>query len=193
MFGFQLLRHLYELRLSPPVWRNQRPYVVAEKLAFQPSDAPSDGPETSGGTLLLSGYLRARSLRAGQLVHVAGLGDCQLSQIDGPEDPCPVGQHRNKTGGAMDLDNGGGEARVLAVAGSGDLEPLITENEPDPTAGEQTWPTEEELASAEQERNERMAAKKQRRKVAKGTSEYQVRPTSSSSVDRYFEVPSQMA
>jgi pre-rRNA-processing protein TSR1 len=65
-------------------------------------------------------------------------------------------------------------ARVLAVAGPNDFEPLIRENEPDPTAGEQTWPTEEELASAEEERRLRMAAKKQKKKVAKGTSEYQV-------------------
>jgi pre-rRNA-processing protein TSR1 len=148
--------------------------VIAEKLAFQPSDLPSDAPQSSGGSLLVSGYLRARALRAGLLVHVAGLGDCQLAQIDGPEDPCPIGHHRNRTGGAMEVETEGGGARVLAVAGPNDFEPLIRENEPDPTAGEQTWPTEEELASAEEERRLRMAAKKHKKKVAKGTSEYQV-------------------
>ena len=40
------------------------------------------------------------------------------------------------------------EAALLAEADPNRQEDLITENAPDPLEGEQTWPTEEELAEA---------------------------------------------
>lgn len=39
------------------------------------------------GTLKVTGYLRGASLSVNQLVHIPGLGDFQMSQIDAPEDP----------------------------------------------------------------------------------------------------------
>ena len=41
------------------------------------------------------------------------------------------------------------KVRVLDVADPKKQETLQAENEPDPMEGEQTWPTEEELAQAE--------------------------------------------
>lgn len=39
------------------------------------------------GTLKITGYLRGTALSVNQLVHIPGLGDFQLSQIDAPNDP----------------------------------------------------------------------------------------------------------
>lgn len=39
------------------------------------------------GTLKVTGYLRGTALSVNQLVHIPGLGDFQMSQIDAPEDP----------------------------------------------------------------------------------------------------------
>jgi hypothetical protein len=49
-------------------------------------------------------------------------------------------------------------------------ESLKSENIPDPMEGEQTWPTEEELAEAEEESR---VLKRRVKKVPKGMSEYQ--------------------
>lgn len=49
-------------------------------------------------------------------------------------------------------------------------ESLQTEHIPDPMEGEQTWPTEEELAEAEEQSR---AMKRRIKKVPKGMSEYQ--------------------
>lgn len=49
-------------------------------------------------------------------------------------------------------------------------ESLQSENIPDPMEGEQTWPTEEELAEAEEQSR---AMKRRVKKVPKGMSEYQ--------------------
>jgi len=48
-------------------------------------------------------------------------------------------------------------------------ESLQSENIPDPMEGEQTWPTEEELAEAEESRVQKRRVKK----VPKGMSDYQ--------------------
>lgn len=49
-------------------------------------------------------------------------------------------------------------------------ESLQSENIPDPMEGEQTWPTEEELAEAEEESR---VKKRRVKKVPKGMSDYQ--------------------
>ncbi|CAD5314654.1 unnamed protein product [Arabidopsis thaliana] len=100
--------------------------------------------ESSGKcTLLLSGYLRARKLSVNQLVHVSGVGDFQFSKIEVLKSlvPDPMKQ-----------------------------EPLVIENTPDPLAGEQTWPTEEEMAEADKNQKQGRLKKKT---LPRGTSEYQ--------------------
>jgi hypothetical protein len=98
---------------------------------------------------------------------VADIGD---GQSDDPEDHCPIGHLDTGLGGQWMWKPRGGEARVLGVPGPNDSEPLIREHEPHPTAWEQSWLTEEVLASPEEERRLRMAAKEQKKKVAEGTS-----------------------
>lgn len=39
------------------------------------------------GTLKITGYLRGASLSVNGLVHLPGIGDFQMSQIDSPPDP----------------------------------------------------------------------------------------------------------
>jgi pre-rRNA-processing protein TSR1 len=78
-----------EQHLSCPHWRNQRPYVMSEEACIKPDD--------SSGlcTLLMSGYLRAHNLSVNQLVHLSGVGDFQLGQIDILKDPFPINERKN--------------------------------------------------------------------------------------------------
>ncbi|KAL0661110.1 hypothetical protein Bca4012_097947 [Brassica carinata] len=151
-------------RLTVPHWRSQRPYVVTEKVGMVVTN------ESSGKcTLLLSGYLRARKLSVNQLVHVSGIGDFQLSELEVLKDPFPLNEKKKQN--SMELDDSHDE-EVLRSLHPDPMkqEPLVAENTPDPLAGEQTWPTEAEMAEAD--RNQKQG-KLKKRTLPRGMSEYQ--------------------
>jgi pre-rRNA-processing protein TSR1 len=161
----QITRHLSEQRISAPQWRSERPYVVAQELKVVASNEDM-------GTLMLSGYVRGRGISVNQLVHLAGVGDFQFSQIEVLEDPNPISRYRKVAGnGQVDLMavEEEGVDRKMVTPDPSLLEAVIVENTPDSLAGEQTWPTEEELSRAGQERRKRM----KKRQLPKGTSDYQ--------------------
>ncbi|CAA7048328.1 unnamed protein product [Microthlaspi erraticum] len=151
-------------RLTVPHWRSQRPYIVAHKVGMLVDD------ESSGKcTLLLSGYLRARKLSVNQLVHVSGVGDFQLSKVEVVKDPFPLNERKKQN--SMELDDLHDEEVLRSLdPDPTKQEPLVVENTPDPLAGEQTWPNEEEMAEAE--RNQKQG-KPKKRALPRGTSEYQ--------------------
>lgn len=151
-------------RLSAPHWRNQRPYLMAQKV-----DIVNDDQNPGKSTLLLTGYLRAHSLSVNQLVHVSGVGDFQLSKIEVIKDPLPL--NARKDHGAMDSEEVH-EVEVIKSLNPDPMkqEPLLVENFPDPLAGEQTWPTEEEMAEVDRAHEQN---KLKKRSLPRGTSEYQ--------------------
>ncbi|CAB4281249.1 unnamed protein product [Prunus armeniaca] len=153
-----------EQRLSVPHWRSQRPYLISQKV-----DMVADDFNSGNCTLLLTGYLRARSLSVNQLVHVSGVGDFQLSKMEILKDPFPLNARKEQD--FMDSDEVC-DVEVLRslVPDPMRQEPLLVENVPDPLAGEQTWPTEAEMAEAEKSQKQK---KKKKRTLPRGTSEYQ--------------------
>ncbi|OIV97573.1 hypothetical protein TanjilG_12330 [Lupinus angustifolius] len=152
-----------EQRLKAPHWRTQRPYIMAHKV-----DAVHDD-HSGKSTLLLTGYLRARSLSVNQLVHVSGAGDFQLSKIEILKDPFPLNLKKNDD--LMDSDEVHDSEAIGSLAPDPqNQEPLVVENEPDPLAGEQTWPTEAEIAKADEDQKLKKIKKKT---LPRGTSEYQ--------------------
>ncbi|KAJ0250307.1 hypothetical protein HA466_0136600 [Hirschfeldia incana] len=160
----KFMRLFKEQRLSIPHWRSQRPYVVAQKVGMLVDDkSPGEC------TLLLSGYLRARKLSVNQLVHVTGVGDFQLSQVEVLKDPYPVNERKKHN--SMELDDSHDEEVLRSlVPDPMRQEPLVVENTPDPLAGEQTWPTEAEMAEAD--RNQKQG-KPKKKSLPQGTSAYQ--------------------
>lgn len=74
--------------------------------------------ENSYGTLEVSGYLRGMPLSVNGLVHIAGFGEFQMSQIDAPEDPYLLEKSRSKVSSvAQDVAMEGiSVRRVLEVA-----------------------------------------------------------------------------
>ncbi|KAG8091465.1 hypothetical protein GUJ93_ZPchr0012g21725 [Zizania palustris] len=151
-----------EQQLSSPHWRTQRPYVISEEACIKPDDS------TGLCTLLVSGYLRAHNLSVNQLVHVTGLGDFQLGQIDVLKDPFPINERKNSN--AMDSEDSGVQIVGTFVPDPSIQEPLLVENIPNPLEGEQTWPTEAEMEEAHLNNKQRKIVK---RKIPPGTSEYQ--------------------
>lgn len=153
-----------EQHLSAPHWRSQRSYLMAQQVDLEPDDSNS-----GQCTLLMSGYVRAHCLSVNQLVHVSGAGDFQLSKIDILKDPFPINEKKDRN--AMDSDDKIG-LQVIHTLLPDPLsqEPLLVENAPDPLAGEQTWPTEAEIAEADANSNRHKLKKK---KLPRGTSDYQ--------------------
>lgn len=153
-----------EQRLSVPHWRNQRPYLMAQKVDCVVADSNAEKC-----TLLLTGYLRARNLSVNQLVHVSGAGDYQLCKVELLQDPCPL--NVRKEADLMDSDEVHGKQVISSLVPDPlKQEPLLVENIPDPLAGEQTWPTEAEMAEADRNHKEK---KLKKRTLPRGTSEYQ--------------------
>ncbi|CAI9270447.1 unnamed protein product [Lactuca saligna] len=151
-----------EQRLVIPHWRTQRPYIMAQKV-----DMVAD--EFGKSTLLVTGYVRARNLSVNQLVHVSGAGDFQLGKIEVRKDPCSL--NLKKEGDFMDADEMN-DSQVIKTLLPDPMkqEPLLVENIPDPLEGEQTWPTEAEMADADRVQKEK---KQKKRSLPRGTSEYQ--------------------
>ncbi|CAL1383706.1 unnamed protein product [Linum trigynum] len=153
-----------EQRLTAPHWRSQRPYLMSQKV-----DVVADSSNVPNSTLLLTGYLRARSLSVNQLVHVSGAGDFQLQKIEILRDACPL--NLRKEADAMDADDmlNVEVIRTLVPDPLAQV-PLLVENVPDPLAGEQTWPTEAEMEEADRNQKQKAVKKKV---LPRGTSEYQ--------------------
>ncbi|XP_039138293.1 pre-rRNA-processing protein TSR1 homolog [Dioscorea cayenensis subsp. rotundata] len=153
-----------EQHLSAPHWRSQRSYLMSQQVVLEPDDS-----NPGQCTLLMSGYVQAHSLSVNQLVHVSGAGDFQLSKIDILKDPFPT--NGKKDHNAMDSDDKIGlQAIHTLLPDPLSHEPLLVENAPDPLAGEQTWPTEAEIAEADANSNRHKLKKK---KLPRGTSDYQ--------------------
>lgn len=167
-----LLRQLTNQKLRDITYRECRPHMISEEISFE-----MEALQDETGTLKVSGFVRGASLSVNSLVHLPGYGDFQMSQIDAPTDPYPVlarGQKMRPSGDRKDMDVSSRAAdsleedvRVLDTADPNKQETLQSEVIPDPMSGEQTWPTEEELAAADD------LVKKTVKRVPKGTSEYQ--------------------
>lgn len=156
--------HSKEQRLIVPHWRNQRPYIMAQTV-----DMVVDDGNLEKCTMLLTGYLRAHSLSVNQLVHVSGAGDYQLTKIEILKDPFPLNPRKEQD--LMDADEVHDVEVIRSLAPDPEKqEPLLVENIPDPLDGEQTWPTEAEMAEADKNQKQKRLRK---RTLPRGTSEYQ--------------------
>ncbi|GER26149.1 pre-rRNA-processing protein TSR1 homolog [Striga asiatica] len=151
-----------EQRLTVPHWRNQRSYLMAQKV-----DVVAEAGDPEKFTLALTGYLRSHALSVNQLVHVAGAGDFQLSKIELLKDPCPLNKRKG-----VDVMDSEDDVQVVTclVPDPMKQEHVVVENIPDLLAGEQTWPTEAEMAEADRNHQEK---KLKKRRLPRGISDYQ--------------------
>mmetsp|Transcript_3944 Transcript_3944/g.6932 ORF Transcript_3944/g.6932 Transcript_3944/m.6932 type:complete len:836 (+) Transcript_3944:181-2688(+) len=158
----QFLRALMEIALKTVTWRMERSLLLGITASSQPNQ---DDPSKS--TLAVSGYLRGCPLDVNELVHIPGQGTFQLSKIEASPDPFPLRAHAEQEA-----------TRVIATADPSKVPSLVEEAAPDMMAGEQTWPTEEEMAEARNEeklmrKRERAEKRKELAKLPEGTSDYQ--------------------
>ena len=126
-------------------WRSIRSYLLADQEEVVPLDGPKGGTH---GTLHVRGYIRGRPLGVNGVVHVSDVGHFGLRQINSAPEPFsskPKSLGAGAVAGHQAVPAAQGE--VLAVADPGQRD-LSVEATVDGLAGEQTWPTEQELAQA---------------------------------------------
>ncbi|KAJ5189156.1 hypothetical protein N7491_005480 [Penicillium cf. griseofulvum] len=75
----------------PLVWRNSHPYALADRfLDITPPTQIEENPKCDR-TVALYGYLRGTNFPShGARVHVPGVGDLTVANIEGLPDPCPT-------------------------------------------------------------------------------------------------------
>ncbi|KAI8974683.1 hypothetical protein BDB01DRAFT_806081 [Pilobolus umbonatus] len=148
------LRYITSQRPKSISWRDNHPYLLADQVEYEPLSVDR-------GILKVTGYARGNPFNANRLVHLQNYGDFQLQQITSA--PLPAQQMND-----MEED-----ISVFDTPQPEEQDDLVSENEPDFMENEQTWPTEEELAEAD-ERVRRMHSDKViKKRVPKGTSSYQ--------------------
>ncbi|KAJ6594409.1 ribosome biogenesis protein tsr1 [Mycena capillaripes] len=148
------LRALAEGKPADVRWREGRAWVLGETAEWE------------DGILKVTGVVRGAPLSANRLVHLPNYGDFQISKIMS----APVAKP-----GKMEV-----EPAVLCEAGD-EADSLVSSNDPDDMANEQTWPTEEEMqgsgaaAAAEPAIPDAKqgTTPKAVRRIPKGMSEYQ--------------------
>jgi pre-rRNA-processing protein TSR1 len=148
--GQRLLRKLIEQKLTKPSKRCLRSYLFAQEFSFEDT-------KSTTSTLKISGYLRGLHLSPNDLVYIPSLGTFQLEKIE---------QHQFQ----RDLDGIIKPVIEKTYLPQTDLQrSLAFEAESDPMNNdqEQTWPTAEELQQAQAEQHQL------KKRVPKGTSEYQ--------------------
>ena len=85
-----LARFISTSKFRPLTWRTSHPYVVGDR--FEDITPPGLVQANPGmdRDVAVYGWLHGCNLKRGQLVHVAGVGDCEVSELAELPDPCPL-------------------------------------------------------------------------------------------------------
>uniref|UniRef100_A0A914YDT3 Pre-rRNA-processing protein TSR1 homolog n=1 Tax=Panagrolaimus superbus TaxID=310955 RepID=A0A914YDT3_9BILA len=143
--ALQLLRQIQGIRKRPTVLQRRRPHLMVEKM--EPINV-----RHGLCTLKLTGFLRGPHMDANKLIHIQGLGDFQLEQIDRLKDSLPGAKGSNE--------------EVVVLKPDENQIDLNTEVIPDPMDAEQ--PNVDDMLKAEV-----FTTEKETKLVPKGTSSYQ--------------------
>lgn len=86
----QLTLLLGRVKYRPLVWRNTHPYVVVDRHEDITHPSKIEEDEKCERSVAFYGYVRGTNLKEGMKVHLIGVGDYGMVEIDALSDPCPV-------------------------------------------------------------------------------------------------------
>ncbi|CAO3657801.1 unnamed protein product [Umbelopsis vinacea] len=170
-----VLRMIATQRPRSIKWREQHPYLLAEQVEFEEQEGEM-------GILKVTGVARGTPFNANRLVHLQNYGDFQIDKI------------MSAPTLASQLSDMQEDSAVLDIPDPAEQDDLVSENEPDFMENEQTWPTEEELAEAEERVRQMNGGEpmnddgKVTKRVPKGTSSYQAAWIVDDDDDEYSDV-----
>eukprot|EP01156_Anaeramoeba_ignava_P021966 Anaeramoba_ignava/c20007_g1_i2.p1 GENE.c20007_g1_i2~~c20007_g1_i2.p1 ORF type:complete len:521 (+),score=181.72 c20007_g1_i2:82-1644(+) len=134
------LRRISSMKIKSLNWKEIRPYLLVDNIDFQ------NYSSNEFGTLLVSGYLRGKSLDVNGLIHVPDFGDYQMEKIEIFNDPLLSKQKNHEKQQEKQNQE---DIQSTLFPDPSLQESLESEKEQDFMMNEQTWPTEEEIKSAE--------------------------------------------
>ncbi|EST09170.1 Ribosome biogenesis protein BMS1/TSR1, C-terminal [Kalmanozyma brasiliensis GHG001] len=171
-----LLRTLATATPKRVAWRDFRAWMVSEGAEWEAVEATGNangdsngldginGHDAERGTLKVTGWIRGAPMSADRLIHLPDFGDYAVDRITYA--PPPNARTKRSKASATNASNeiqDDAMTDASADTSAADLvagdtlqsrddefaDDLISENEPDDMANEQTWPTEEEMQAAE--------------------------------------------
>ena len=75
----------------PLIWRNSHPYALADRMLDLTPPTQIEANPKCDRTIALYGYLRGTNLPSAEArVHVPGVGDLSVQQVESLPDPCPT-------------------------------------------------------------------------------------------------------
>mmetsp|Transcript_24553 Transcript_24553/g.36613 ORF Transcript_24553/g.36613 Transcript_24553/m.36613 type:complete len:1220 (-) Transcript_24553:1727-5386(-) len=92
----QLTLFVSRVKYRPLVWRNTHPYLVVDRHEdLTHPNLLADNPSCER-SIAFYGYVRGTHFRKGTKVHLIGVGDYDIQEIDVMDDPCPLPDHEKK-------------------------------------------------------------------------------------------------
>ncbi|KAJ1970520.1 Glycoside hydrolase 2 (Mannanase, beta-galactosidase), partial [Dimargaris verticillata] len=92
-----MARFISVKKFRPLAWRNTHPYLLADRMEdLTPPDLVHEKPKVDR-TITLYGYLRGTPLKTQSRVHIPGVGDLTIEEIDMLQDPCPLPEKVRKS------------------------------------------------------------------------------------------------
>lgn len=85
-----LARFISVIKIRPLSWRVEHPYLLADRFEDITPESKIKNDPKSDREVLLYGYLHGANLRPGTRVHVSGVGDFDIEEVEGLVDPCPM-------------------------------------------------------------------------------------------------------
>mmetsp|Transcript_59864 Transcript_59864/g.147073 ORF Transcript_59864/g.147073 Transcript_59864/m.147073 type:complete len:1195 (+) Transcript_59864:72-3656(+) len=86
----QLTLFISRVKFRPLVWRNTHPYVLVDRHEDITHPNLTDQDPDCDRSVTFYGWVRGSHLKAGQKVHLIGVGDYNMAEVSKLPDPCPI-------------------------------------------------------------------------------------------------------
>uniref|UniRef100_A0A3Q4IA13 BMS1 ribosome biogenesis factor n=2 Tax=Neolamprologus brichardi TaxID=32507 RepID=A0A3Q4IA13_NEOBR len=89
-------RFISVMKFRPLVWQTSHPYILADRIEDLTDPERLRTDPKCDRTVSLYGYLRGTHLKNKGQVHIPGVGDFQMSEVNFLPDPCPLPDTQKK-------------------------------------------------------------------------------------------------
>ena len=87
---------LVSTQYRPIIWRNTHPYVIVDRHEDITHPSVLDEDANADRTITMYGYVRGTHLKPGHKVHMIGMGDFDVRELNAVDDPCMLARKDEK-------------------------------------------------------------------------------------------------
>lgn len=89
-------RFIHVMKFRPLTWRGQHSYILADRMEDITNQETIRLNQKCDRNVVLYGYVRGIPLKKSSAVHIAGLGDMRIDELQALPDPCPMASKEKK-------------------------------------------------------------------------------------------------